>query len=139
MPRHAKKYEAAGIDALRLMELIYICRQYRKMKQTLENARAGIVDRPHSANIAWRRPDPTGNAAVNVAAMPEARRVRLIEAAAAEVAPHAIARAILKSACDDVSYEKLRPRPPCGPNQFYDYRRSFFICLDGKLYADEIR
>lgn len=138
MREYPKRLEAAGIDKLRLFELAYICKQYRANKRKIERARAGIVDRRKGSG-AWRLPDPTGNAAVNIAAMPEARRVRMIEQAAAEVAPPSIAEAIITSACDGVPYEKMRKRPPCGRNQFYTMRMDFFIRLDGILWAEENR
>ena len=134
-----KRLEAAGIDQLRLFELSYICKQYRGCKRKIDRARAGIVDRRRNSSGAWHQPDPTGNAAVNIAAMPEARRVRMIEQAAAEVAPPSIAEAIIVSACDGVPYERMRHRPPCGRNQFYTMRMDFFIRLDAILWAAENR
>lgn len=138
MREYPKRLEAAGIDKLRLFELSYICKQYRANKRKIERARAGIVDRRKGSG-AWRLPDPTGNAAINIAAMPEARRVRMIEQAANEVAPPSIAEAIIVSACDGVPYEKMRKRPPCGRNQFYTMRMNFFIRLDAILWAEENR
>lgn len=139
MREYPKRLEAAGIDKLRLFELSYICKQYRDNKRKLERARAGIVDKRRESSGAWHMPDPTGNAAVNIAAMPEARRVRMIEQAAAEVAPPSIAEAIIVSACDGVPYERMRHRPPCGRNQFYTMRMDFFIRLDAILWAAENR
>lgn len=138
MREYPKRLEAADIDKLRLYELSYICKQYRANKRKIERARAGIVDRRKGSG-AWRLPDPTGNAAINIAAMPEARRVRMIEQAANEVAPPSIAEAIIVSACDGVPYEKMRKRPPCGRNQFYTMRMNFFIRLDAILWAEENR
>lgn len=138
MREYPKRLEAAGIDKLRLFELSYLCKQYRANKRKIDRARAGIVDRRKGSG-AWRMPDPTGNAAVNIAAMPEARRVRMIEQAAAEVAPPSVAEAIITSACDGVPYEKMRKRPPCGRNQFYTMRMNFFIRLDAILWAEENR
>ena len=138
MREYPKRLEAADIDKLRLYELSYICKQYRANKRKIERARAGIVDRRNGSG-AWHLPDPTGNAAVNIAAMPEARRVRMIEQAANEVAPPSIAEAIIVSACDGVPYEKMRKRPPCGRNQFYTMRMDFFIRLDAILWAEENR
>lgn len=139
MREYPKRYEAAGIDKDRLKELCSICSQYRKNKRKIEMARAGIVDKRRNSSGAWHQPDPTGNAAVNIAAMPEARRVRIIEQAANEVAPPSIAEAIITSACDGVPYEKMRRRPPCGRNQFYTMRMDFFIRLDAILWAAENR
>ena len=136
MRKHPKRLSEAGIGPARLGELKNICRQYRAMKRTLENARHGIVDR-RRASGAWRRPDPTGNAAINIAAMPEARRVRLIEQSAAAVAEPVVASAILKSVTEDVPYDKQWNRPPCGRRQFYVLVQLFFIELDGRLWAVE--
>lgn len=138
MREYPKRLEAADIDKLRLYELSYICKQYRANKRKIERARAGIVDRRNGSG-AWHLPDPTGNAAVNIAAMPEARRVRMIEQAANEVAPPSIAEAIITSACDGIPYERMRNRPPCGRNQFYTMRMDFFIRLDAILWAEENR
>ena len=136
MRKHPKRLSEAGIGPARLGELKNICRQYRAMKRTLENARHGIVDR-RRASGAWRRPDPTGNAAINIAAMPEARRVRLIEQSADAVAEPVVAKAILKSVTEGIPYEKLRRRPPCGRNQFYVLCRLFYIELDARIWEDE--
>ena len=136
MRKHPKRLSEAGISPARLGEMKNICRQYRAMKRTLEYARQGIVDRRRPSG-AWRRPDPTGNAAINVAAMPEQRRVRLIEQSAAAVAEPVVAAAILKSVTEDVKYEKLKPRPPIGRNQFYVTVLLFYIELDARLYFDE--
>ena len=138
MREYPKRLEAAGIDRLRMFELCYICRQYRANRRKVERARAGIVDK-RGGSGAWHRPDPTGNAAINIAAMPEARRVQIIEQAANAVAPPSIAEAIITSACDGVPYEKMRHRPPCGRNQFYTMRMDFFIRLDGLLWESEQR
>lgn len=138
MRKHPKRLSEAGISPARLGEMKNICRQYRAMKRTLEYARHGIVDRRRSVG-AWRRPDPTGNAAVNLAAMPEARRVRLIEQSADAVAEPVVAAAILKSVTEDVKYEKLSPRPPCGRNQFYVLCLLFYIEMDARLWTSENR
>ena len=136
MRKHPKRLSEAGISPARLGEMKNICRQYRAMKRALEYARQGIVDRRRPSG-AWRRPDPTGNAAINIAAMPEARRVRLIEQSAAAVAEPVVAEAILKSVTDGIPYEKLRRCPPCGRNQFYVLCLLFYIELDARLYESE--
>lgn len=136
MRKHPKRLSEAGISPARLGEMKNICRQYRAMKRTLEYARQGIVDRRRSRG-AWHRPDPTGSAAVNIAAMPEQRRVRLIEQSAAAVAEPVVAAAILKSVSEDVPYDKLRNRPPCGRRQFYVLVQLFFVEMDARLWADE--
>lgn len=136
MRKHPKRLSEAGISPARLGEMRNICRQYRAMKRTLECARLGIVDRRRSRGI-WHRPDPTGSAAINIAAMPEQRRVRLIEQSAAAVAEPVVANAILKSVTEDVTYDKLWNRPPCGRRQFYVLVQLFFIEMDARLWADE--
>ena len=136
MRRHSKRLSEAGISPARLGEMKNICRQYRAMKRTLEYARQGIVDRRRSRGV-WHRPDPTGNAAINIAAMPEQRRVRLIEQSAAAVAEPVVAAAILKSVSEDVPYDKLWNRPPCGRRQFYVLVQLFFVEMDARLWADE--
>ncbi len=136
MRKHPKRLSEAGISPARLGEMKNICRQYRAMKRMLEYARQGIVDRRRPSG-AWRRPDPTGNAAVNIAAMPEQRRVRLIEQSAAAVAEPVVAAAIIKSVSEDVPYDKLRNRPPCGRRQFYVLVQLFFVEMDARLWADE--
>lgn len=137
MRKHPKRLSEAGISPARLGEMKNICRQYRAMKRALENARHGVVDRRRGRSGIWHKPDPTGNAAINIAAMPEARRVRLIEQSADAVAEPVVAAAILKSVTEDVKYEKLRPRPPIGRNQFYVTVLLFYIELDARLYFDE--
>ncbi len=139
MRKHPKRLSEAGIGPARLGEMKNICRQYRSMKRTLENARHGIVDRRRGRTGIWHKPDPTGNAAINIAAMPEARRVRLIEQSAAAVAEPVVAEAILKSVTEGISYEKLRRRPPCGRNQFYVLCLLFYIELDARFYESENR
>lgn len=135
MRKHPKRLSEAGISPARLGEMKNICRQYRAMKRALEYARQGIVDRRRSRG-AWHRPDPTGSAAVNIAAMPEQRRVRLIEQSAAAVAEPVVAAAIIKSVSEDVKYEKLKPRPPIGRNQFYVTVLLFYIELDARLWKE---
>ena len=136
MRKHPERLSEAGIGPARLCELKSICRQYRGMKRTLENARHGIIDR-RRASGAWRRPDPTGNAAINIAAMPEARRVRLIEQSAAAVAEPVMAEAVLKCVTEDVSYEHMRKKPPCGRNQFRVIVQLFFIEMDARMWRFE--
>lgn len=137
MRKHPKRLSEAGIGPARLGELKNICRQYRGMKRTLENARHGVVDRRRGRSGIWHKPDPTGNAAINIAAMPEARRVRLIEQSAAAVAEPVIAKAVLKCVTEDVSYERMRKKPPCGRNQFRVTVHLFFIEMDARMWSFE--
>ncbi len=138
MRKHPKRLSEAGIGPARLGELKNICRQYRSMKRTLENARHGIVDRRRGRTGIWHKPDPTGNAAINIAAMPEARRVRLTEQSAAAVAEPVVAEAVLRCVTEDVPYEHMgKKRPPCGRNQFRVIVQLFFIELDAALWSFE--
>ena len=137
MRKHPKRLSDAGIGPWRYTELQAICRQYREHKRALAWARAGIVDRPRRRSGAWHKPDPTGNAAVNIAAMREQKVVRLVEQSAATVAEPAIAKAILKNVADGVPYNRMRERPPCGRNQFYILCLLFYIELDARLLEEE--
>ena len=136
MKRHPRRLIDAGISAERYEELQRVCRQYPEYVRTLRRMRAGIVDRKGRSGV-WHRPDPTGNAAINLADHPYARRVRMIEEAAAKVAAPAVAAGIIKSVSEGVRYENLRPRPPCGDKQFYVSRQLFFIELDARMWKDE--
>lgn len=133
MRRHPATLAAAGISPARYDELKNICRQYREYKRQLNLARAGVSDKKGGSG-AWRKPDPTGNAAVALADHPCARRVRIIEQCAKEAAEPPIAQALLKSVTQGVSYEHLRP--PCGARQFYGMRLAFFIRLDARLWEE---
>lgn len=97
----------------------------------LRRARAGIVDRGKSSGI-WHRPDPTAAEALSLADHPAAKRIKLIEDAAATVAAPAVAHAILRSVVDGKRYDQLRP--PCGERQFYYAKQSFYIELDRRLW-----
>lgn len=134
MRKHPALLEEAGIDAMRYNELQWICRQYPGYVRKIRRVRAGIVDRPPGRAGRWKRPDPTGNAAVNIAgevAWMEAR-VKMIDACARKVAPAAVAKAIVKSVTErGASYETLRP--PCGRRQFFDLRLWFYRYLDEAL------
>lgn len=136
MRTHPARLSAAGITPWRYAELRAVCRQYREYRRALERARQGIVDRPARRSGKWRRPDPTGNAAVSIAAMPEQRMVRQIDQSAAAVAEPAVAAGIVKSVTEGIPYEKLRKRPPCGRNQFYVLVHLFYIELDARLRED---
>jgi len=129
MPRHPARLTAAGISPARYEELRGICKQYREYRHRLALARAGIVDRPEKRSGAWHRPDPTGSAAVQLADLPEARRVRLIEQCANAVAEPVIAKAILRYVSEGRGYDYRDP-PPVGRNQFYILVLLFYIELD---------
>lgn len=129
---HPRRLAAAGIDEHRLTELKAICRQYWACRRRLAMARAGIVDRTGNGG-AWRRPDPTGNAAIRLAGSRDARRVKVIESAAAKVAEPVVARALLRYVAEGVGYEYQDPKPPVGRNQFYVIALLFYIELDRLL------
>lgn len=131
MRKHPSRLLAAGISPARYDELRAICRQYPEYRRQLERARAGIVDRPRRRGGAWHMPDPTGNAAIHLASMPFARRLRAIEESASAVAEPAIAEALIKNACEGVTYYRLRPA--IGERQFYVLRQLFFIELDRRV------
>lgn len=131
MRTHPTRLTDAGISPWRYAELRAVCRQYREHKRTLERASLGIVDKPRRRGGAWHLPDPTGNAAINIAAMPAQRIVRAIDQSAAAVAEPVVAAAILKSVTEGADYDRLRP--PCGQRQFYVLRQLFFIELDRRM------
>lgn len=132
MRRHPARLAKAGISPGRYEELKSICRQYREYEAALRRARMGIVDRQERRSGAWHRPDPTGSAAQALADHPYARRVKIIEQSAASVAEPVIARAILRSVTEGMSFEVLRP--PIGDKQFYILRQLFFIELDRRMW-----
>ena len=135
MRRHPKALEEAGISQERYLELMWICRQYPGYVRRIRRVRAGIVDRPGRKSGAWKRPDPTGNAAASIAdacAWMDAR-VKLIDDCARRAAPEAVAEGIVESVTLGRAYDRLRHRVPCGKNQFYDYRLGFFILLDDAM------
>ena len=142
MKKHPRMLAEAGISPARYAELRDICRQYREMRQTV-----ALVERygHHRFDLpvgGFR--DPTGNTAALAASMPEARRVRMIEQAAATAGGKAIGRAILRSVTEGMDYERLRAardqrdRPPCGQRQFYRIRLAFYVELDRRLWEDGI-
>jgi len=133
MKTHPERLSEAGITKWRYKELRDRCRQYRDDKRALEWARAGIVDRKPRRGGAWRLPDPTGNAAVTIAAMREQKTVTMVEQSAAFVAEPAIAKAIIHYVADGVSYNRMRKKPPCGRNQFYGLVLLFFIEMDRRM------
>lgn len=135
MPRLSRRYREAGMTQERLSELQNYCLQYPQYKRRVANARAGVADRPGRRSGAWKRNDPTGNAAVALACHPAQRRLDLIERCVNHVAEPAVALALLKNVTEGVDYYLLRP--PCGVNQFYVLRQLFFLELDEALWHDE--
>lgn len=133
MRTHPARLKDAGITPARYDELRAICRQYRECKRRVELARAGIVDRPAHRGGAWRRPDPTGNAAMLLADSPDARRVRIIEGCVNAVAEPAVAGPLLRYVTGGPAYDYMTPRPPVGRNQFYILALLFFIRLDAEI------
>lgn len=133
MRKHPARLSAAGISPARHDELRAVCRQYRECKRRLAMAHAGIVDRPERRSGAWKKPDPTGNAAMALADHPDARRVKLIEQCADAVAEPVIAAALLKYVTEGRAWEYQSPRPPIGRNQFYILALLFYIELDRTL------
>lgn len=130
MRKHPARLESAGISPARYRELQNMCRQYPEYARRIRQVRAGIVDKPRRKGGGWQQPDPTGNAAAGIAdevGWMEAR-VKLIDACARRAASAAIAKAIVKSVTEGKRYDELRP--PCGFNQFYDAKLTFYIILD---------
>ena len=134
MRKHPKRLADAGIDKYRYEELRAVCRQYPKCKRRMELARAGIVDRPERRGGAWRRHDPTGNAAMLLADNPDAKRVRLIDMCVNRVAEPAVAGPLLKYLTTGLNYDNMRPRPPVNRNKFHDTALLFYIMLDREMW-----
>lgn len=130
MSRFPARLRRAGISPARLLEMQGFCGQYRDYQRAVRLAHAGIVDREPGRG-AWHRPDPTGGEALALAAMPEARKARLIEDCAAAVAEPCIASAIIRSVADGTKWRKLEV--PMGERQFYVTRQLFYIELDRRL------
>lgn len=130
MSTHPEWLSQAGITPGRYAELRAICRQYPEYVKALRRRRAGIVDKPNRGPGPWKRPDPTGNAAVSIVddtAWLDAR-IKMIERCANKCAPPGVARAVLKSVTRETTYVSLSP--PCGKRQFYSYRLWFYVLLD---------
>ena len=130
MRKHPARLAAVGISPARYDELRAICRQYWECKRRLAWAHAGIVDRPERQSGAWKKPDPTGNAAMALADHPDAKRVKLIEQCVAAVAEPVVARGLLLYVTKGRAWEYQSPRPPIGRNQFYVTAQLFYIELD---------
>ena len=130
MRKHPSRLSTAGISPARYDELRAICRQYWECKRRLAWAHAGIVDRPERQSGAWKKPDPTGNAAMALADHPDAKRVKLIEQCVAAVAEPVVARGLLLYVTKGRAWEYQSPRPPIGRNQFYVTAQLFYIELD---------
>ena len=130
MRKHPDRLAGMGITPARYGELQDMCRQYPDHVRQIRRIRAGIVDRPARRGGGWKKPDPTGNAAVNIAVEVEwlEGRVKMIDNCIKLAAPATIAKAILKNVTEGKSYEYLRP--PCGQNQFYEARLWFYVLLD---------
>ena len=133
MRKHPKRLENAGISPRRYDELRAVAGQYRECKRRLELARAGIVDRPERRSGAWRKPDPTGNAAALLADSRDARRVKLIESCVNAVAEPAVAGPLLRYVTTGFAYNYMDPKPPVGRNQFYILALLFYIELDREM------
>ena len=133
MRKHPDRLASMGITPERYRELQDMCRQYPDHVRRIRRVRAGIVDRPTRKGGGWKRPDPTGNAAVNIAVEVEwmEARVKMIDNCVKLAAPAAIAKAVLKSVTEGRRYEDLSP--PCGMNQFYDARLWFYVILDRSM------
>ena len=138
MRNHPRALENEGITPERYKELRAICEQYPEYVRLLRRARAGLEERPNrkgGRGGAWRRPDPTGNVAVEIVARFSwySDRIALIEGCARAVAGNAIAPALLECVTEGRNFDILRKRPPCGRQTFYKLRLLFFILLDARL------
>lgn len=125
-----KRYENAGINKNRYLELKYIARQYDAMRKEEAKLRRGEVDRPEGGNQTWKQPDPTGNAAVGIAVRSNAHKIKAIEDSAKAAGPE-IYKYLMRCVTRGETFEKMMP--PCGRSQFYRARRQFYVELDARL------
>ena len=133
MPRErTKRYEEMGIPEYRYHELKNIALQYDTMVEAEKKLRRGEVDRAGKGNAAWKKPDPTGNAAIGIVVRSKAEKIRAIEEAA-KVAGPGMYRFIMRNVTKGERYDMMTPKPPCGRGQFYNARRLFFVELDRRL------
>lgn len=134
-----KALENEGITRERYQELQAICRQYHQHKREIRRAQAGLTDKPtrRRGPSAWKRPDPTGNAAAAVADATAyyRARVQLIDGCARAAAGSAVAPALIECVTEGRAFDKLRHCPPCGKEMFYKLRLLFFILLDERMRA----
>lgn len=100
------------------------------MRRDEAKLRRGEIDRKEGGNQAWRKPDPTGNAAVGIAVKSNAAKIRAIEESARAAAP-GYYEPMLKCVTRGETWEKLGP--PCGRAQFYAARRLFYIELHARI------
>ena len=134
MKRHPRMLADAGISPMRYAELKAVCRQYREMRQAAALAERWGRHRMWAPGTGGR--DTTGDAAVTLAALPEARRAAMIERAAESAGGRAVGRAILRSVSEGKTFARLRP--PCGERQFYQLRLAFFVELDRMMWEEEM-
>lgn len=132
-----KALEDEGITRERYQELLAICRQYRQYRREIRRAQAGLTDK-HARRrgpSAWKRPDPTGNAAAAVADATAyyRARVQLIDGCARAAAGSAVAPALIECVTEGRAFETLKHHPPCGRQMFYRLRLLFFVLLDERL------
>lgn len=126
----SKRYEDAGISKSRYLELMNIAMQYDEMLEREAKLRRGEFDRTARGNGGWSKPDPTGNAAIFIASMSKADKIRAIEDSARAAGP-GIYLELMRNVTQGTKYEDMPV--PCGRAQFYAARRRFFIELDGRI------
>lgn len=120
------------LDADRVAELRYFCRQYDAKRARLAAIRGGVNGRRLDGmpGARGRVGDPTAAAAIRAAESKEARDVAMIEAAAelAAEGSRAVYRALINNVTRGVPVSHLIL--PMGRNQFYALRRRFYWTLD---------
>lgn len=122
-----------GISRERVRELMWACRRYDECRRKAAAIRRGEpVDAPRSrrGNTAWRKPDPTGEAAVRLAGDRYARRVKIIEDSAKAADP-SLWRYLISNVCRGVAFQYLNA--PCSRPYFTGAKRRFFAELDERL------
>ena len=127
------KLDHYGISRERVRELMWLCRQYDDLKCKAAAVRRGEPVNPprkRRGSQAWRRPDPTGEAAARLADDRYARRVKAIEDSAKAASPE-LWRYILRNLCRGIPFAHLNV--PANKSTFTEAKKRFFIELDGRL------
>lgn len=122
-----------GITQEECIELCGFCMQYKRKKQRIEEIMGAspgcVVGMPSKGMLPG---DPTGDRAVKLDML--VRDCEMIEQSAIEATGSSDDRVLYQHLLNNVTSLKREPITaiPCGRNQFYEYRRRFFLILHVK-------
>lgn len=137
MPREYKvNLSNYGISSNRLRELEAFCCQYDEKKERLNNLYSASFVASEVSVMGGLPGNPTETKAILAQNLRE--DIKLIDdcvltACGGDVG---IIEYLTKSVTQKKSYYKLTD-VPCGKNQFYNYRKKFFLILDEKKNSDK--